>query len=250
MKAPIKTTSRSRVEEITSTLREEILRGQYRPGERLPSERDLAARFEANRGAVREALKKLEQMGITDITPGGVRVVPVEEATLEVLGHIMDLSDVPDPILVGQVLEVMGALISMSARSAVEKANEDQIDAMQTIVSNMVEKNEDSENNQEQWRELGALFAQINKNLVLRLILNGLKTQFVTRMTHLGLPVKLDPTRRTNILLRIEAGISARNAKDVAEAIRDHFQLLRKAVVSALVATSSDTRSYTNAERA
>ncbi|NCF80731.1 MAG: GntR family transcriptional regulator [Proteobacteria bacterium] len=38
---------------MTTTPRSEILRGQYRPGERLPSERDLAARFEANRGPVR-----------------------------------------------------------------------------------------------------------------------------------------------------------------------------------------------------
>lgn len=216
----------------------------------MPSERDLATRFEANRGAVREALKKLEQMGITDITPGGVRVVPVEEATLDVLGHIMDLGEIPDPVLVGQVLEVMGALISMSARSAVEKANADQMAAMQRIVSDMVDHNEDTEKSQDHWRELGALFAQINKNLVLRLILNGLKTQFVTRMTHLGLPVTLDRTRSADILLRIDAGLNAGNAREVAEAIRDHFQLLREAVASALVATSSDTRSSPNAERA
>lgn len=246
----MKTMSRSRVEEITSTLRDEILRGQYRPGERMPSERDLATRFEANRGAVREALKKLEQMGIADITPGGVRVVPVEEATLDVLGHIMDLGEIPDPVLVGQVLEVMGALISMSARSAVEKANADQMATMQCIVSDMVDHNENAEKSQDHWRELGALFAQINKNLVLRLILNGLKTQFVTRMTHLGLPVTLDRTRGADILLRIDAGLNAGNAREVAEAIRDHFQLLREAVASALVATSSDTRSSPNAEHA
>lgn len=246
----MKAMSQSRVEEITSTLRDEILRGQYRPGERMPSERDLATRFEANRGAVREALKKLEQMGITDITPGGVRVVPVEEATLDVLGHIMDLGEIPDPVLVGQVLEVMGALISMSARSAVEKANADQMAAMQRIVSQMIDHKEDAEKSQDHWRELGALFAQINKNLVLRLILNGLKTQFVTRMTHLGLPVTLDRTRGADILLRIDAGLNSGNAREVAEAIRDHFQLLREAVASALVATSSDTRSSPNAEHA
>jgi DNA-binding FadR family transcriptional regulator len=151
---------------------------------------------------------------------------------------------------VGQVLEVMGALISMSARSAVEKANADQMAAMQRIVSDMVDHNEDAEKSQDHWRELGALFAQINKNLVLRLILNGLKTQFVTRMTHLGLPVTLDRVRSADILLRIDAGLNAGNAREVAEAIRDHFQLLREAVASALVATSSDTRSSPNAEHA
>ena len=48
-------------EAIVRELRDEILGGRYRPGERLPSERDLAARIGANRGSIREALKKLEQ---------------------------------------------------------------------------------------------------------------------------------------------------------------------------------------------
>ena len=50
----------TRAEEVAEVLRDEILRGQYRPGERLPSERELASRFETSRGAVREAVTKLE----------------------------------------------------------------------------------------------------------------------------------------------------------------------------------------------
>jgi DNA-binding FadR family transcriptional regulator len=56
-------------EEIADSLTRDILVGQYRTGERLPSERDLAARFDANRGAVREAMKKLEQLGIACVSP-------------------------------------------------------------------------------------------------------------------------------------------------------------------------------------
>ena len=119
--------ARSKVEERTSILREEILRGQYRAGVRLPSERDLAARFEANRGAVREAIKKLEQLGIAEVKPGGVRIVPIEDATLDVRGHIMDLDELPSASLVGQLFAVSGAMISQSARSAIENATDEQI---------------------------------------------------------------------------------------------------------------------------
>ena len=80
----------SKADEITTTLRTEILRGQYRPGERLPSERDLAARFEANRGPVREAIKKLEQLGIAEVKPGGVRVVPIESIAELELGGVIE----------------------------------------------------------------------------------------------------------------------------------------------------------------
>ena len=109
-------------EEIAGVLRDEILRGQYRPGERLPSERDLAARFEVSRGGIREALKRLEQLGITKVQPGGARVVPLEEATLDVLGPLLDLKQLPDPDLVDQTLEVMSALMVLAARQAVERS--------------------------------------------------------------------------------------------------------------------------------
>ena len=45
----------------------EIIRGgRYRPGERLPNERDLARQFAIGRGAVRGALARLETEGIIE----------------------------------------------------------------------------------------------------------------------------------------------------------------------------------------
>lgn len=242
-------TTTSKVEEISAVLRHEILRGQYRPGERLPSERDLATRFEANRGAVRESLKKLEQMGIADITPGGVRVVPVEEATLDVLGHIMDLQELPDPALVDHVLEVLGALMSMSARTAIEAASDEEVTALRALLKDMIEHVGDSERNQESWKELGSMFARINNNLVLRLILNGLKTQFVSRMSTHGPKISLERDKHLDILIRINDGVVERDAEGVAAAIRDHFRLLQVTVNEALKTTqtiSNSARSISN----
>ena len=78
----------SKHDEIAGSLIDDILSGRYRPTERLPSERDLASRFDANRGAVREAMKKLEQMGLADVQPGGARVRQTEEASLDVIGRV------------------------------------------------------------------------------------------------------------------------------------------------------------------
>ncbi|RRH76625.1 phosphonate metabolism transcriptional regulator PhnF [Falsigemmobacter faecalis] len=49
---------------IAGTLSEEIAAGQYHPGDRLPTEADLAARFGVNRHTVRQALADLVQRGI------------------------------------------------------------------------------------------------------------------------------------------------------------------------------------------
>ena len=97
----------TRTEDVFSTLRHEVLTGQYRPGERLPSERELALRFETGRGAVREALRKLETLGLTKSARGGSRVAAVDEANLDVLGPLLDLHPVPDAELVDQCLKVL-----------------------------------------------------------------------------------------------------------------------------------------------
>jgi GntR family transcriptional repressor for pyruvate dehydrogenase complex len=230
--------SKSRTEEISAILRDEILSGQYRAGERLPSERDLAARFATNRGAVRESLKKLEQLGIASIKPGGVRVVPIEEASLSILGHLLELEAVPNARLVGHVLDVLGALIAQSARSAVEAATPAQLDEMQTQVQTLVETVDDPELSQQNWKILARQFASINNNLVLHLILNGLKTQFVGRLDSLGLQVKLPRQRNIEALQTLAQGIKKRHPETVTNAITGHFVSLRESVQQALLANA------------
>ena len=112
----------SRSDAIADLLRDEILRGQYRVGERLPSERDLALRFETSRGAVREAVRRLDQLGLVDVRPGGARIAPVSAASLEVIGHLLTLEAPPYPVLVDQVLEVVETIMAATLRIGVDRA--------------------------------------------------------------------------------------------------------------------------------
>ncbi len=63
-------------------LRDEFVRliddGELAPGDRLPSEPELASRFVASRGTVREAFKLLEQDGLVDVEHGRGRFVSAE----------------------------------------------------------------------------------------------------------------------------------------------------------------------------
>jgi GntR family transcriptional repressor for pyruvate dehydrogenase complex len=240
--------SQSKAEEITDILREEILRGQYRAGERLPSERDLSARFEANRGSVREATKKLEQLGIVDVKPGGVRIVPIEDATLEVLGHLMDLEEVPDPTLVGQIFEVIGAMISLSARSAIHKADNEQIEEMGNIINGLIQKIDSGQDHYEGWRDLGDLFTEINQNLILRLIGNGLKIQFVARLERTGIRPDIDKQQDRVMLDMMSKAIKERDHQTASNAIIGHFELVKEAFLEALDDKyPSEIRSLTHA---
>lgn len=62
---------RSVTDAVFDQLRELILGGDVEAGQKLPAERELAARLGVNRNAVREALQRLAQLRLVTIQPGG-----------------------------------------------------------------------------------------------------------------------------------------------------------------------------------
>ena len=57
-------------EDIALKLEAAILEGRFASGERLPSEREMQVRFGTGRGAVREAIKLLQQKGLLEVRQG------------------------------------------------------------------------------------------------------------------------------------------------------------------------------------
>ena len=91
----LKPVERQRVaDEIVEQLRQLILTGKYRPGERLPPERELARTLGVNRASLREALKKLEHLGLVRIRQGdGTRVENfMETAGIDLVRYLVPLA--------------------------------------------------------------------------------------------------------------------------------------------------------------
>jgi len=102
--------------------------GRYRVGDRLPSERILAEQLAVGRAAIREALSALQVMGIVErrigdgtyILGGFERAMSVETA----------LDAVRENQSLAAVWEVRKILEGILAELAVEKAMEDDLDAL------------------------------------------------------------------------------------------------------------------------
>ena len=72
-------------DDVLEQLREAILSGRIRPGERLPNERELCETFGVGRPTLREALRSLEAVGMIEVRPGkggGSYAVTPSESTL------------------------------------------------------------------------------------------------------------------------------------------------------------------------
>ncbi len=92
-------------EVIVQQVRALIREGKLRPGDRLPSERDLCTRFGVSRVTVREALRVLEASGLVSIrvgARGGAFVTsPTSERVGEGLADLLTLS----PLSASEVTE-------------------------------------------------------------------------------------------------------------------------------------------------
>lgn len=221
----------SHTERIAGELRKEILSGRYRAGDRLPSERELAERFDTHRGAVREALKKLEQLGIAQIRPGGARAAPIQEASLDVVQHLLDLENPPDPDLFDQVFEVFSGLFSLSARLGVERADQAQRARALEIVDQLQGDELPIGAVHERIHALSDLFVEASGNMVLAMVRKGVKTRFIDRHEALLAPPSPE---RPELLERLARAIADGDGPAAANAIFDITQVVRQGAVESL----------------
>lgn len=226
-------------EEIAESLTREILEGRYRCGERLPSERDLAVRFDANRGAVREAMKKLEQLGIATIAPGGARVAPLHEASLDVIGHMLNTTELPDPDLLDQIFQVMNSLVSLATESAVQRASDDEIAAIRARLQPLLEEEIDEATHAQARMEVVSALMTASGNLVCRLITRALLAQLAPRMALLEREVRIDYEAHREHARRLDAALASRDADAVRETFASLARLNRESARRAFAALAA-----------
>ncbi len=201
------------VERVVRDLRDDILRGRLRTGDRLPSERDLADRTGVNRGAVREGLRALAQLGLIEIAPRGAQVAPLSEASLDVLGHLLELDDLPDAELADQVLEVHGHVFAAAMRMAVERGSDDQIELVRKQLERITRDDLAEEAYSDGMHELGRLLVDASGNFVLRLVRKGLEMQFWDRLHRIeGLSVRIAGALLLEIVGELDRAIARRDA--------------------------------------
>jgi DNA-binding FadR family transcriptional regulator len=109
-----------RSEEVRLQIERAIRAGDFGPGERLPSERELVVTFGVSRVSVREAIRSLEALGLVRVHQGrGVFVSDRRSGLGEPLARWLDLHR--HEVL--ELLGVRGALDEYAAVSAVENGN-------------------------------------------------------------------------------------------------------------------------------
>lgn len=160
-------------EQIAASLRESIVGGRLNAGDALPSERELASKYEVNRSSVREALLRLEAWGLVEIRQGGAtRVRELVSAGLQILPFLLTTRGRVNQAILRDVHEIRSMFLGWCAEQAALKADAHDVERLEKVLVAIGEaKGRPKVLQRLDWKFFEALVA-ITGNRVLSLIAN------------------------------------------------------------------------------
>jgi GntR family transcriptional repressor for pyruvate dehydrogenase complex len=122
-------------DEIAKQIMDLISRGELKPGDHLPSERELCKDFGASRSSLREALRCLSIVGVLNARVG--EGTSVAEDGEKFLRKIIEWRLITERHDIENLLEVRMALEGVSAANTARHATEEQVEALRKLVAKM-----------------------------------------------------------------------------------------------------------------
>ncbi|MBP8809722.1 MAG: FadR family transcriptional regulator [Kofleriaceae bacterium] len=211
-------------EEIVEQLRSLILTGQYPPGSKLPPERDLSKRLGVNRASLREALKKLEHLGLVRIRQGdGTRVTNfMETGGIELVQHLLPLAGRNHPELIRDMLELRRIFGREIARLAAYRASSDGL-ARLTALADKADAAETPTALFETDFEFYVALTQVAGNTVMGLLINTVREGVRSYMPLLANLTASPESVRAHHRALIDA-VAAKDAERAGKVADDHLR--------------------------
>lgn len=245
VEAPLKRVERRSLSDaVFEQLRDQILDGTRAAGEALPPERALCEALGVNRGAVREALRRLEQARLVSIRHGGTsRVLDFREhAGLDLLGNlVLRQNGSIDTSVVRSIMELRSAIAPDAARRAALRRSESQHDALRAAAATMASADGDLADLQERALAFWSVLIDASDNLAYRLAFNALRDTY-DRSRALLAPVLQSELRDSAAYSAIAAAVEQRHAALAAELAGDLVQRGEEAVRLALIRIDAITQ--------
>lgn len=132
---------RSVPDEVFDQIIDDVVSGEFAPGESLPSERKLAEVLGVSRPAVREALQRVAQAGLVEVRQGDATTVRDyrRHASLDLLPRLLLPQGELDPTVARSVLEARLLIGPKVAALAAERAGAQLDTALRDAITGIAE---------------------------------------------------------------------------------------------------------------
>ena len=222
-------------EQVYTQLRDRILKKVLPVGAELPSERELSETLGVNRGAVREAIKRLQQARLVRVRHGGATQVENFEAEggLELLPGLMVNTQGQINLEVARgIVALRKALAPVVAGQAAQHGGKTLADTLKPVIAEMQTTSE-LPRLQQQAFDFWALVVQGSGNVVFKLAFNSMNQTYLAAWHTLTL-VMQDEFRDVNTLAQLAQAIEAGEQRRCEVLARQHVELGSRALNAAL----------------
>jgi DNA-binding FadR family transcriptional regulator len=206
---------RSVSDDVFDQLRGAIMSGRYRPGERLPSQRALAADLGVNMSSIREALGRLEQLRLLEVRHGSAtRVLDWRRS-----GGLESLAlqhGAGEPLL-GDLFEARRLLLVESARLAAARRGPEQAAALLELAQAAAGAGGGQTALLADWEFMSAL-VEAAGNIVFQLIMNSVRELYLPRMDAFAGLVS-DSQELAPLYAEVARAVQAGDGDDAAAAV-------------------------------
>jgi DNA-binding FadR family transcriptional regulator len=222
-------------EQVYIQLRDRILKKVLPVGTELPSERELSETLGVNRGAVREAIKRLQQARLVRVRHGGATQVENFEAEggLELLPGLMVNTQGQINLEVARgIVALRKALAPVVAGQAAQHGGKTLADTLKPVIAEMQTTSELPRLQQLAF-DFWALVVQGSGNVVFKLAFNSMNQTYLAAWHTLTL-VMQDEFRDINTLAQLAQAIEAGEQRRCEVLARQHVELGSRALNAAL----------------
>src|SRR4051812_23516766 len=169
-------------ERLFAQLSTEILSGRYQPGEKLPTQRRLAADLGVTMTALREALKRLEQLGLVEVRHGDAMRVTDWRARggLDVIAHVLFAAGGLDRGVLADVMEARRLMLSEAARLAAQRRDHQQAARLRELAGRLADAPDAATAQALDWAFFHEL-VEAAANVVLLLVMNSIREIYLQR---------------------------------------------------------------------
>ncbi|MCG0277137.1 MAG: FadR family transcriptional regulator [Thermanaeromonas sp.] len=224
---PIRT--RKIYEEIVNQIKELIGEGNLKPGDRLPSERELAERLHVSRASVREALSALAAMGVITIRPGeGTFVQAVRNGAIVeplAMALLMDRQATLDLLEAREILETETAAL------AARRACPEEMEKLEEIIKEMEVELEEGRLGEETDVRFHLTIAEAAHNSVLSRLMYTVSDTIRQALRSSRQRLYQTPENAEKLYLQHKAiyeAIISRDARGARRAMADHLKFVAR----------------------
>jgi GntR family transcriptional repressor for pyruvate dehydrogenase complex len=212
-------------DEIVDQIISLISKGDLKPGQRLPSERELCKNFGAGRSSLREALRCLCIVGVLNARVGEGTSVAVDGAKF--LGKIVEWRVMTEQHDIENLMEVRIALEGLTAASAALRSSEEDLLKIDALMEKMERATKDEKSFAPLDLEFHVTLAEASQNFLIVDLISMIRGQLEKALSRVLLVPKARPLSIKEHAAIVRA-IKRRDPEAAREAMQTHLDAALK----------------------